>query len=27
MECGSEAAPVGREFCSQRADRQSEIVL
>ena len=27
VECRSEAAAVGREFCSQRADRQREIVL
>ena len=27
VECRSEAAAVGREFCSQRADRQSEVVL
>ena len=27
VECRSEPAAVGREFCPERADRQSEVVL
>jgi hypothetical protein len=27
VECRSEAAALGREFCSQRAERQREVIL